>query len=123
MKQNVGIIICLLIILCAITVPGQIPDDTAKQLERYAWLRECLVAFEKAHLGMTRQEFNNIFDPDGGFNSFHEMRYCNPHCAYFKIDVAYDTTFTTNSEGRVIAGPNDVVTNISRPYLEHPYSD
>ena len=123
MNLKMWIISFTLISLCTITIHGQIVDDTAKQLERYAWIRECLVAFEKAQTGMTRQEINSLFEPDGGFNSFHETRYCNPYCAFFKIDVAYDTTFTTNSVGRVIAGPNDVVTNISRPYLEYPTND
>ena len=122
MKQNIGIV-CLLACLCTFSARGQISGDTAKQLERYAWIQECLVAFEKAQQGMTRSEIEALFERDGGFNGFYEVRYINPYCAFFKIDIAYDTTFTTNSNGRRIAGSNDVVTNISRPYLEYPASD
>ena len=123
MNHNRRYILCILAGIIASAAFGQTPDKYDQIRERNAWLEKCIAEFTKAKAGMTRSEIEAIFPQDGGLQSFYEIRYSSPYCSYFKIDIAYNATLTTNYNGRHIPGPADVATNISRPYLEYPYND
>ena len=123
MKHNIGHIICLLTVICAYAASGVSLEEFDRLQERNAWLDNCIAEFSKAKVGMTRTEIEAIFPQDGGLHGFQNVRYRNPNCAYFKIDIAYTPAMTTNNDGRHPPSPNDRVANISKPYLEHPYND
>ena len=123
MKRIIGHMICLLIGICAFAAYGLSPEEFDRLQERNAWLDSCIAEFAKAKVGMTRTEIDSIFSQDGGLHGFQYVRYRNPDCDYFKIDITYAPANPSDSDGRHLPSPNDRVAKISKPYLEHPYSD
>ena len=96
-----------------------VPPATAEQEARIDWVVNCLVDFNKI-MGMKRAEVEKLFPKDGGIQFTPFVRYLHPECAYFKIDVYYDFKTDPKDQYRPISGPDDLVTNVSRPYIESP---
>jgi hypothetical protein len=71
-------------------------------------------------VGMTRREVETHFKPDGGGQFFNTTRYLYEKCEAVKIDVDFGPPKTADKNSPL---PGDIVTNISKPYLEYPMKD
>jgi len=87
------------------------PDPALSQLVD-AVLRDVTIL----HPGMRRSALNTLFLQDGGLQSIGEGRYDYRRCLSIKISVKFK--LASNEER-----PDDVIVEISRPYLENPFSD
>jgi hypothetical protein len=72
--------------------------------------------------GMTRRYLLEVFTTEGGLSTGLQRTFVNRDCPYFKVDVEFEAVGRPNrdADGRVtlVEGSQDVIVNISRPYLE-----
>ena len=94
---------------------AQTPDRVA----RTEWVAESLQRMESIRPGMKRSDLTRVFTTEGGLFTRTRRTYVSLDCPYFKVDVQFRAAGT--------AGPaesnDDVIAQISRPYLQHPIMD
>jgi hypothetical protein len=69
--------------------------------------------------GIKRKDIDKVFTQDGGISFRAEGRYVFRECPYIKIKIKF------SEDGAAIGNesPEDVITEISSPYLEAPMKD
>ena len=71
---------------------------------------------------MTRADLLKVFTTEGGLSTDLRRTYVYRGCPYIKVDVEFDAVGrpARDSEGRVtlLEGDRDIMTKISKPYLE-----
>jgi hypothetical protein len=71
---------------------------------------------------MTRAELLNVFTTEGGLSTGLNRTYVYRKCPYIKVDVEFKPVGrpARDKDGRVtlVEASGDVITKISRPYLE-----
>ena len=108
---------------------GQIPVTGREGLSEahVKWVAESLKRMEWVKPGATRKELLEIFTTEGGLSTALWRTYVSKDCPYFKVDVEFravgraqrdvDGAVTLEEDER------DVITKISRPYLEFSIMD
>ena len=69
--------------------------------------------------GMTRAELSDVFSTEGGLSTVTHRSYVYRDCPYVKVDV----DFAHLAAKQDVERPTDVVTRISKPYLEWSIAD
>jgi len=69
--------------------------------------------------GMTRGDLSKIFSTEGGLSTVTHRSYVYVDCPYVKVDVDFAPSVAKQDVER----PTDVVTRISKPYLEWSIGD
>ena len=85
------------------------------------WVESALKDMESIKVGMTRQEVLRVFTTEGGTSTPLKRRYVYRYCPLFKVDVHFQTR--TSETGRAVESPDDLITMISKPYLERMIID
>lgn len=71
--------------------------------------------------GMTRKLLMTVFNIEGGWSTGLHRTYVSRDCPYFKVDVTFKAVGRPDrdKDGRVtlIEADEDVISEISRPYL------
>jgi hypothetical protein len=80
------------------------------------WVESALKDMESIKVGMTRKELLRVFTTEGGISTPSKRRYVYRHCPLFKVDVVFETR--TSETGRAVESSDDLITMISKPYLE-----
>jgi hypothetical protein len=78
-------------------------------------LKEC----QTIKPGMTRAELSKVFETEGGLSTVTHRKYVYRDCPYIKVDVE----FAPSVPKQDIEKPTDIVTNISKPYLDWSVAD
>jgi hypothetical protein len=78
-------------------------------------LKEC----QTIKPGMTRAQLSKIFSTEGGLSSSAHRTYVYHDCPYIKVDV----DFAPSDPKQDVEKPTDIVTKISKPYLDWSISD
>jgi hypothetical protein len=77
--------------------------------------------------GMTRRDLLAVFTTEGGLSTGLRRTYVSRDCPYFKVDVQFKTVGRPgrDSDGRVTLQEDarDIITQISKPYLQRPILD
>ncbi len=84
---------------------------------------DCFKNFEAITNGMTRTEVEKKLTVDGGLQSVSPVRFVDPGCPHFKIKVEFGFQRDARDQNRAIAGRDDKVIGVSKPYLEEPFTD
>lgn len=63
--------------------------------------------------GMKRKDLFSVFTEEGGLSTFTQRTYVYKSCPYIKVDVQ----FTQVDPGNANENPEDVIVEISKPYL------
>ena len=72
-------------------------------------------------IGMKREDVSRIFHQDGGISGLTEQRFVYGKCELIKVDVKFSPAA---KKGKTAAdNPEDKILEISKPYLERPFSD
>lgn len=79
--------------------------------------------FESITNGMTRAEVEKRLRLDGGLQTVSPVRYIDPSCPGFKITVEFDFKRDAADQDRGIVSAGDKVANVSKPFIELPFSD
>ncbi len=94
------------------------PKRDVKQTELVAlWLKE----IQTIKVGMTRKQLLEAFTTEGGLSSRTWRTYVYRRCPYIKLDVEFKPV--SNESDQLGQRPEDVITKISRPYLQWPIMD
>jgi hypothetical protein len=78
-------------------------------------LKEC----QTIKPGMTRAELSKVFGTEGGLSTVTHRAYVYRDCPYIKVDI----DFAPSAPKQDVEKPTDVVTGISKPYLEWSITD
>jgi hypothetical protein len=92
--------------------PRTTPDTFTRQIS------QCLTEIQAIKPGDTRARLLRVFQTEGGLSSRWQRRYVWKACPYVKVDV----TFRAADDQPKESG-DDVVTSISKPFLEWPIMD
>jgi hypothetical protein len=96
-----------LALLAAATVHAQSSDHVT-------WVADILKRMETIKTGATRETLLTVFTTKGGISNRFQRTYVSRECPYFKVDVVFDAPGGTSPN----EDPRDIVTKISRPYLQ-----
>ena len=92
-----------------------------------AWVSHALQKMETIRAGMTREQLLKVFTTEGGLSTGLNRRFVSQDCSYFKVDVEFKAVGRAgrNDDGRVtlLEDPRDIITKISRPYLQFDIVD
>jgi hypothetical protein len=92
-----------------------------------AWVGEVITRMQTIKPGMTRRTLLSIFRTEGGLSTGLRRTYVNRDCPYFKVDVEFRAVGRPDRDesGRVtlVEGDDDIIVNVSRPYLERSVMD
>lgn len=78
-------------------------------------LKEC----QTIKPGMTRAELSNVFSTEGGLSTSTRRTYVYRDCPYIKVDIH----FAPSAPKPDVEKPTDIVTKISKPYLDWNVAD
>ena len=86
------------------------------------WIANSLKEIQKIKAGMTRADLLKVFTTEGGISTGLNRRFVYRECPYIKVDVEFEAVgrAARDAEGRVTLEEDgrDIITKISRPYLE-----
>jgi hypothetical protein len=103
-----------LLIGCWFATPSfagrSVDENLTKQIS--AVLTEC----RKIMPGMTRANVLKVFTTEGGLSTARHRTYVYRACPYIKVDV--DFTPSDPKQNGTEEQPTDIITTISKPYLE-----
>jgi hypothetical protein len=109
--------------LHAAPLPGQAPSST----DHVSWVAEALKRIETIKPGMTREDLLKVFTTEGGLSTALQRTFVSRDCPYFKIDVTFEAVGrpSRDGDGRVTLeeGSQDIIVQVSRPYLQFRISD
>ena len=91
------------------------------------WIDKSLREISEIKPGMTRADLKKSFSQDGGLSNIRESRYLYRRCP-IKIDVEFkraEGKEQRDKEGRLLGDEDDddVITKVSKPYLQLPFND
>jgi hypothetical protein len=75
------------------------------------------------HPGMPRRALTALFAEDGGLQFFGETRYDYRGCSAIKINVKFKPVSKASSGPMQDERDDDIIVEISNPYLEYPAYD
>jgi hypothetical protein len=103
--------------------PGQAPSS----LDHISWVAEALKRMQTIKPGMTREDLLKVFTTEGGLFTGLRRTFVSRDCPYFKVDVQFEAVGRPRRDaaGRVTLeeGKQDIIVEISRPYLQFMISD
>jgi hypothetical protein len=102
---------------------GKIPVDQLTIPQNVELAGDCFKIFESITNGMTRGEVAKKLMMDGGLQTVSPIRFLDPACPGFKINVEFDFKRNASDQNRAMAGQDDKVIQVSRPYLERQFID
>lgn len=82
------------------------------------WISECIKRIQSVKPGATRAELLKVCTTEGGISTRSWRKYVYRDCPYIKVDVEFKAIDNDRREK-----PDDVITKISRPYLEWSIMD
>jgi hypothetical protein len=90
--------------------------------EATRWIQHALTEIQAVKVGMNRAQLLLVLTTEGGISTRSQRTYVYAHCPYIKVDVRFQPVGDPNRdpEGRVspMESAQDIITQISRPYLE-----
>jgi hypothetical protein len=134
MTRNSALAVIALAAIVAIVIGARTsthasPTDGPRQEEQdhCDWLSSCLRVAETIKVGDTRSSLLEVFTTEGGLSTGLQRTYVYRGCGRIKVDVQFDAVGRPprDADGRVtlIESGDDVITKISRPYLQWAVMD
>jgi len=92
-----------------------------------AWVAQVLKQMQTIKPGMTRMDLLKVFTTEGGLSTGLHRTFVSRECPYFKVEVEFEAVGHPSRDlnGRVtlVEGSQDIIVNVSRPYLQFSSSD
>lgn len=109
-------------------IPSQEATSSCSSADHVEWAAETLGEMLTMKPGLTRADVLKLFTTEGGLVSSGLKRtYVSRKCPYFKIDVEFRPVNSTADSKQwpesLDGNPTDVVSKVSRPYLEFSIAD
>lgn len=103
----------LITIVSAAILPS---SKSYKADEHTEWIAKSLKEIESVKIGMTRVDLLRVFKEEGGISTRTWRRYVYRDCRYIKVDVEFEPA--GEPENKLSQSPGDMITKISKPFLE-----
>jgi hypothetical protein len=97
-----------------------LPGSTADDSSQARWVNAVALDIQTIKPGMTRAQLLKVFAGEGGVSTRIGRRYVYRRCGFIKVDVEFAPSGNPNSRAE---SPDDVITKISKPYLDQPVTD
>jgi hypothetical protein len=103
--------------------------DEARQAssDHVAWVAESLKRMLTIKPGMSRDQLLDVFSTEGGISTALQRTFVSRDCPFFKVDVAFHRAngpkTNADRDETVRELDNDVITSITRPYLQFSIMD
>jgi hypothetical protein len=81
-------------------------------------LSAAIVEIQTIQPGQTRKDLLKLFDYEGGLQSREANHFTYRKCLLIKVDVNFKAVGPVTKWREFEGNPNDVITRISKPYLE-----
>ena len=95
--------------------------------DHVAWVAQALKQMQTIKPGMTRTDLFKVFTTEGGLSTGLRRTFVSRECPYFKVDVEFEAVGRPSRDikGRVtlVEGGQDIIVNVSRPYLQFSIMD
>lgn len=102
-------------------------DTHPSPQDHIAWVSEVLLRMQTIQPGMTRDALLRVFTTEGGISTASTRRYISRECPYFKVDIEFQIVGRPERDdsGRLITveGGRDIISKISKPFLEFSMMD
>ena len=95
-------------------VVSEEPEEQQLLRNHTKWISKCLMRIQSIKPGATRAELLEVFTTEGGISTTTKRRYVYKECPYIKVDVY----FKPIDDGKWPENSGDVITKISKPFLE-----
>jgi hypothetical protein len=90
-------------------------SDKQQSFENHTeWVSECINRIQSIKLGSSRAELLKVFTTEGGLSTRSQRTYVYRDCPYIKVDVKFKAVDNDKYEEK----PDDIITEISKPYLQ-----
>ena len=97
------------------------PTNSVADTNLTKQISDVLIECQKIKPGMTRAELLKVFTTEGGFSTPAHRTFVYRGCPYVKVDV--DFTTSDPKQKMTDEQPTDIISNISKPYLDWSISD
>jgi hypothetical protein len=116
------------LLLLALNTPATVrAGHTSPSPDHSAWVAHVLTRMETIKPGMTRQDLLDVFTTEGGLSDGLRRTFVSRDCPYFKVDVQFAAVGrpARDPDGRVTLAEDlrDVITQVSRPYIQRTIMD
>jgi hypothetical protein len=95
--------------------------------DHVVWVAEALKQMQTIKPGMTRTDLLKVFTTEGGLSTGLQRTFVSRDCPYFKVDVEFEAVGrpSRDADWRVtlVEGSQDIIANVSRPYLQFSIAD
>ncbi len=95
--------------------------NSQSQTSNCKCVSDALSEIEKIKVGMKRKDLDKMFSVDGGISPINPQRFVYEQCNFIKVEVKFE--FIDKSNKFPKGNPADKISEISKPYLEHPFYD
>lgn len=124
-KISILAVAALLVLLFGgFNLPAQTSPTSQRRTE---WIANSLREMETIKVGMTRANLLKVFTTEGGLSTGLQRTYVYHDCPYIKVDVEFEPVGrpARDRDGRVTLEEDrrDIITKISRPYLDWSIMD
>ncbi len=82
---------------------------------------DALADIGKIKVAMKRKDLDKMFSVDGGISRVNPGRFVYKKCDFIKVEVKFKFIDENNKFPK--QNSEDKIIEISKPYLEHPFSD
>lgn len=105
----------------------EVDDEPRCAADRTAWVASSLERMLTIKPGMTRGQLMLVFSTEGGISTALQRTFVSRDCRYFKVDVKFRRASGNDGSGGgrdfLQEMDDDVITSISRPYLQFTIAD
>lgn len=117
MMRSISLLVVALVAVACMSYATQ-PEGAS---EHTKWVAQCLKEMETIKPGMKRADLLKVFTEEGGIFTRTQRRYVYRECPYIKIDVVFEPVGAP--EQKMIERPEDVIVEVSKPFLEWSIAD
>jgi len=100
-------------------VVSEEPEEQQLLRNHTKWISECIKRTQSIKPGATRAELLEVFRTEGGISTRSWRRYVYKGCPYIKVDVEFKAV----DDDKWNEKPGDIITKISKPFLEWSIMD
>ena len=115
------------VVSAANSILGARQVSVQQSQDHVAWVSEILDRMQSIKPGMTRDALLTVFKTEGGFHSALHRTFVDRDCPLFKVEVEFQAVGRPSRDrgGRAtsIEGGQDIILNISKPFLQGPIMD
>jgi hypothetical protein len=98
------------------------PVETSPSAQNHlAWVSDVLKRMQTITVGMTRRDLLTVFGPQGGLSTRESRTYSSLDCPLFQVSVQFKPVGTADIHR--FEGSNDVIVEISKPFVGVPPID